>query len=329
MPQSGAHREWEPSISVVIPTYRREQVLLDTLHHVAAQVRPGDEILVIDQTPQHESATEQALRRLVGTGVRWYRRDRPHICAAMNAGALLARGELLLFLDDDVVPAPSLLEAHRTALSGDGPPPATCGQVLQPWHDAPVQHVKDLAEGFDAAYDRPCDILALMAGNFAIRRETYLRLGGMDENFFGACYRLEAELSYRIFRRIGRKVRFVPEASIRHLHASGGTRAFGHKDTWSGMGGVVGDYYFAMRCLAPVAALGYCLRRVVRAPVNRQTLRRPWRIPSLFLREVVAWAWALRPLLTRRNNYVKELATYAIVEAAAEPAPALTLPGAP
>jgi GT2 family glycosyltransferase len=301
-----------PTISVVIPTYRREQVLLDTLEHVARQLRPGDEVVVVDQTAEHEPATEEALGRLAEAGaVRWYRRAKPHICEAMNAGALLARGEVLLFLDDDVAPAPGLLEAHRAALAAADAPPAVCGQVLQPWNEGPVDHVRDFAEGFSAAYGRTCDVLALMAGNFAIRRDVYLGLGGMDENFFGACYRLEAELSYRIFRRTGRKVRFLPEASIRHLHAGGGTRAFGHKDTWSGIGGVVGDYYFALRCFSPLRAVGYCLRRVARAPVNRNTLRRPWLIPSLFLREVVAWGWAF-PLLARRNNYVRPLAHYAV-----------------
>jgi GT2 family glycosyltransferase len=301
-------------ISVVIPSYRREQVLLDTLHHVLPLLRANDEIVVIDQTAQHEPAVERCLHELAASGaIRWFHRSKPHISAAMNAGALVARSELLLFLDDDVIPVPQLLEAHRRTLAVPDAPPAVCGQVLQPWDRQPVDRVVDFGVEFKAAYNQTCDILSLMAGNFAIRRETYLRVGGMDERFFGPCYRLETELSHRIFRRTGRKVRFVPEASIRHLHAGGGTRAFGMKDTWKHIGGSVGDHYFALRSLSAWAAFKYCGHRLLKAPVNRATVKRPWLIPSLFLREVVAWGWAVGQALTA-PKYIGELATYAMLE---------------
>jgi GT2 family glycosyltransferase len=289
---------WRPvvndAISVVIPTYRREQVLLDTLHLVLPLLRPGDELLVVDQTTQHEPAVEQRLQELAGAGaIHWVRRDRPHICAAMNAGAGRARGDFLLFLDDDVIPAESLLEVHRRTLAAADAPPAICGQVLQPWNERPVERVTDFGVEFDAAYNQACDIVSLMAGNFGIRRTTYMQVGGMDERFFGPCYRLEMELSHRIFRRTGRKVRFVPEASIRHLQAGGGgSRAFGTKDTWGHIGGSVGDYYFALRSLPAWAVVKHCGRRLVRAPLNRETVKKPWLIPSLFVREIVALGWA-------------------------------------
>jgi GT2 family glycosyltransferase len=304
------------TISVVIPSYRREQVLLDTLHLVLPLLQSGDELLVVDQTPQHEPAVEKRLRELASTrALRWFRRDKPHICAAMNAGALLAQGDLLVFLDDDVIPSPQLLETHRRMLAAADAPPAVCGQVLQPWNDGPIDGVSDFSIGFDAAYNQACDILSLMAGNFAIRRETYLKVGGMDERFFGPCYRLETELSYRLFCRAGRKVRFVPTASIRHLQAGGGSRAFGTKDTWKHFGGCAGDYYFALRSLSPWQALKHCVHRVLRAPINRETVKRPWRIPSLTLREVVAWGWAVGQALGA-PKYVGALEAYAIVEPA-------------
>src|SRR5712692_2433851 len=118
-------------ISVVIPTYRREQVLVDTLDLLAPLLQPGDEILVIDQTPVHESHTEEGLHRLANAGtIRWYRRAKPSQCESMNAAAGLAGGDILLFLDDDVIPFPKLLEAHRSALAADPALSATCGQVL-------------------------------------------------------------------------------------------------------------------------------------------------------------------------------------------------------
>jgi GT2 family glycosyltransferase len=310
-----------PTITCVVPTYMRERVLVDTLRLLLPLLRDGDEIVVVDQTPRHEPDTEASLHGLASAGkIRWFRRRQPHICEAMNAGACLARGELLLFLDDDVIPHPELIEAHRLALAAPDAPPATCGQVLQPWHDGPVGRVRDFGLEFDAAYDRACDVLTLMAGNFAIRRETFLRIGGFDENFFGPCYRLETELSYRIYRACGRPVRFLPVASIRHLRVGGGTRAFGEKDTWRHIGGSIGDYYFARRCLPPLAGLGHSLRRFFRAPLNRNTARHPWLIPSLFVREAVAWARAWGRAAARPNNFIKNAAYYGLAEAVPAPA---------
>ncbi|MDZ4812524.1 MAG: glycosyltransferase, partial [Pseudomonadota bacterium] len=42
-----------PRISVVIPSYRREQVLLDSIDSLLALERRADEILVVDQTENH------------------------------------------------------------------------------------------------------------------------------------------------------------------------------------------------------------------------------------------------------------------------------------
>src|SRR6266404_3485400 len=167
----------------------------------------------------------------------------------MNIAGLLAQGEILLFLDDDIIPFESLLEGHRQAHLQSDPPPATCGQVLQPWNPVPVDKVRNFDLAFDAAYSQNCEVRALMAGNFAMRRETYLAVGGMDENFFGANYRNDSEIAYRTCAATGRLIRFVPEAGLRHLLSGGGNRAFGLKDTWGHIGGSIGDYYFAVKSL--------------------------------------------------------------------------------
>ena len=56
-----------PSLSVIVVTYRREQVLCDTLSHLLAQNYPESEILVVDQAPDHEPATRDFLRGVADT----------------------------------------------------------------------------------------------------------------------------------------------------------------------------------------------------------------------------------------------------------------------
>src|SRR6185436_15639938 len=117
---------------------------------LASLLQTGDEILVIDQTPQHEPATTSALERMTADGaIRWYRRSRASQNEAMNIAAMLADKEILLFLDDDIVPFDNLLEGHRQAFLGADPPPATCGQVLQPWHPIAIDKVSNFDLSFD------------------------------------------------------------------------------------------------------------------------------------------------------------------------------------
>ena len=79
-------------ISIVIPTYRREAVLLDTLRYLLALTPRAAEILVLDQTERHDPATDQALADLHATGaVHWVRLAEPSIPKAMNRGLLMAR----------------------------------------------------------------------------------------------------------------------------------------------------------------------------------------------------------------------------------------------
>lgn len=311
-----------PTISIVIPTYQREQVLLDTLERLLPLLRSGDEIVVVDQTARHEPATAIGLRELVNRGaIRWFRRAKPAICASMNLGAVLAKGELLLFVDDDVIPTFQLLEAHRVAHAAEAALPITCGQVLQPWNSEPTDEAMTFARGFPFNYSKPCDILDLIGCNFAVRRDFFLHVGGFDEQFIGVCYRYEAEFTQRVFRETGRKVRFLPDASLRHLQAGGGgTRSFGAKEAWRHITGSVGDYYFALRCLHAGACLRHSLQRLVREPMNRRTLRRPWLIPLLLVREIAAWLWAARLAATRTRHFLQTLAAYQHEEPVLQPA---------
>jgi glycosyltransferase involved in cell wall biosynthesis len=119
-------------LAVIIPTYGREAVLVETIRRVLGLDPPPDEILVMDQTPSHGAEVERELERLAEAGaIRWFRLDRASIPHAMNAGLLRARSDIVLFLDDDVIPDRGLVRAHREAHRDSGAT-VIAGQVLQP-----------------------------------------------------------------------------------------------------------------------------------------------------------------------------------------------------
>lgn len=299
-----------PRLSIVVPSYLREESLVETLRAAVEQLGPADEIFLVDQTPRHQPETEAVLAALAASGsIRWVRKTTPSICEAMNCGAAMASGEVLVFLDDDAVPGPGFLQTYRRVFGREDAPLSACGQVLQPWDTGPSDDPGDPELGFNFAYRRPTEIVAIIAMNFAVRREVFLEVGGMDESFRGGAHRCDAEIGFRILAKTGRRTRFVPEATVRHLHAPGGTRAHGHKDTWAAIESAVGDYYFALRCLPPRKAFRHFLARMCRAPFNRNTLRHPWLVASVLVREVVAMVRAVRRIrhggryLRRANQY--------------------------
>jgi glycosyltransferase involved in cell wall biosynthesis len=92
-----------PLISVIIPTYQREAVLCASVDEALRQDYPNFEVLVVDQTQQHEPDTEQHLQHLADVGkVQWYRVDWASLPAARNYGVSKAKGDIILFIDDDV-----------------------------------------------------------------------------------------------------------------------------------------------------------------------------------------------------------------------------------
>ncbi len=73
--------------SIIVVTYGREQVLIYCLHSLVPCLRGDDELLVIDQTPVHDDATQAALDRLAANpAFRISRLEIPSLPAARNAG---------------------------------------------------------------------------------------------------------------------------------------------------------------------------------------------------------------------------------------------------
>lgn len=273
-------------ITAVIPTYRREQVLIDTIRHLLALSPAPAEILLVDQTPAHEPATEAVLAAWREEGlIRWIRLDRPSIPRAMNLGLWEARHGIVLFLDDDIEPQPGLVEAHGRAHQESGAA-LVAGRVIQPW-----DRLSENREGFASREQRW--VGAFMGGNFSIAREFAMRLGGFDENFIGAAYRFEAEFADRLLAAGGR-ILFEPAAAIRHLKAeAGGTRAFGRHLTTFKPYHAVGAYYYLLRSARPRRRVRQVLGRWLGAAATRHHLRRPWWIPATLIAESWGFLWAI------------------------------------
>ena len=121
-------------VSIVVPIYGRGRFLTDSLHGLFTQTlsAPGVQMLCVDQTPEHSTETEAELRAWKDAGaIRWIRLFEPSVTHAMNVGLREATSPVVLFLDDDIVPSPGLVEEHVRAHREHPDAWAVLGQVLR------------------------------------------------------------------------------------------------------------------------------------------------------------------------------------------------------
>src|SRR5271169_1743787 len=115
--------------SVIICTYRRNKILVETVEQVLAQADGLAEVVVVDQKAQHDRETRKYLKTKVNDGlIRYFDLETAGLTQARNFGASQARGALLLFCDDDVVLQPNWIREH-IAMYEDQGVSAVAGQV--------------------------------------------------------------------------------------------------------------------------------------------------------------------------------------------------------
>lgn len=276
-------------LTIAIPTYRREQVLVDSIAALLRLEPIATEILVLDQTRKHTWEVDATLGAWSASGhIRWLRLSEPSIPAAMNRGLREAANDIVLFLDDDIVPYADLVAAHVRAHCNESW--LVAGRVLQPW-DGDVPNSSWAANQF--ASTEPREIQGFMGGNFSLRRKEALELDGFDENFVRVAYQFEREFADR-WRARGGKIQFCPNAAIRHLKApAGGTRTYGEHLTTLLPAHSVGAYYYLLRSPLAERRVREFVGRPFRAVMTRHHLRRPWWVPVTFLAELAGMLWAL------------------------------------
>src|SRR6516225_166093 len=278
-------------LTVAIPTYCREHVLLETIHHIISLNVPGSEILVLDQSASHIPHVQSELWRLHVAGqIRLIKLNQPSIPKAMNRGLIEASHDLVLFVDDDIIPEPDLVRAHLSAHAlGKGR--IVAGRIIQPWQEG-VDFSQDRIFHFASLQSR--EIGDFMGGNFSLDRHEAITLGGFDENFVNVAYHFEAEFAHR-WRAAGYRIIFEPEACLHHLKVpSGGTRTFGNHLTTMRPDHSVGAYYFYLRTSSGSSTLKSIVNRFFGAAATKYHLKHPWRVPPTLISEIRGLIWATR-----------------------------------
>lgn len=105
-----------PTFSVIIPNYNNAATLARAIDSVLAQTHPAHEIIVIDDGSADES---RAVAAGFGDRIRYVYQDNAGVSAARNAGARVATGTWLAFLDADDTFVPERLAVHADWIARD------------------------------------------------------------------------------------------------------------------------------------------------------------------------------------------------------------------
>lgn len=176
-------------LTVVIPTHNRSSALDLTLVKLSEQIFSGTwELIVVNNNSTDD--TEQVVsewQHKFPVELKLIRETKPGAAAARNAGAAMAVGEYLVFLDNDIHVAPDFLSRHLNSLE----------KYRGSWIFGSTVNSSEFESTPFALYrrslglERPnqnsdTDLGGLSAANLSLPRADFNRLGGFDTNFFVA-----------------------------------------------------------------------------------------------------------------------------------------------
>ncbi len=204
-------------ISIVVPTCNRPDGLAQCLSRLAPGAQRGislaspDELLATDSRAwRYEVIVANDGLRFSGDGpessawVRVVEGPRRGPAANRNAGARIARGQWLAFIDDDCLPDPGCILAYCEAIKKHPSVQVFEGKTYadRPQRDVMETSPINLTGGF------------LWSCNLLVRRSLFERMGGFDEDF---PYAAMEDVDFRVrLRQLSEHVIFVQDAAVQH-----------------------------------------------------------------------------------------------------------------
>jgi glycosyltransferase involved in cell wall biosynthesis len=215
-------------VSVIIPTVNRAKYLKNALISVQNQSFPIDEYEIIVVDNNSTDSTPQVVEECNRNGkkeVVYVKEPEPGLHNARHAGAKAAKGEILAYVDDDVICDSNwLFELVKPYVD----PEVGCvgGKILPKWEAEPPKWINQyrsylslLDWGDEVKELEDTDIYGC---NFSIRRSLLFEVGGFNPDAFGDWryywYRGDGEsgLLRKVFK-LNKKVIYVPKAIVWHV----------------------------------------------------------------------------------------------------------------
>jgi N-acetylglucosaminyl-diphospho-decaprenol L-rhamnosyltransferase len=211
------------AVAVVIVTHESAGQIGHTLAALTPQLRPDDELIVVENGSADARVTVGAVRG-TAPAARVVQQDNKGFAGGAVAGAALASAPLLVFLNPDARPAPDFLEQLRRPAAerpgwgawqalvtmDDGTRINTAGNVAHylgvSWAGRCGRPVADAPTGLE-------EVAFASGAALAVRRDAWEQVGGFDERYFMYCEDLDLSLRLRL---AGWEVGIAPAARVEH-----------------------------------------------------------------------------------------------------------------
>ena len=247
-------------ISIIVPTCNRAAALVQALTSIAAVVVSTDrvEIIVVDNGSTDDTARicREIKDRYPKHDWRYFYDETPGLLTGRHLGAREAKGDILAFLDDDVLLLPSWLEALNDAFNDPevmlaGGPTSPCYEAEPPpWLDGMweeyeqgVRVLGELSLVDLGPTTKQVDPLYVPGANFAIRKAAFQACGGFHPDCLPKSlqrYQGDGETGLALkMRARGLKALYHPGAAVKHVIPVGRLTAesFQRKGFYQGVGG--------------------------------------------------------------------------------------------
>ncbi|MEJ2553298.1 MAG: glycosyltransferase family 2 protein [Gammaproteobacteria bacterium] len=226
-----------PDFSVIIAVYNGGATLARAIDSVLAQSYPPLEIMIVDDGSTDNTAT---VAQRYGESVRYFHQNNAGVSAARNAGARIARGEWLAFLDADDWYYPERLRWHADwirrdpgldFLTGDFEYRRSDGSLIGRSMEKTVagQALLQLANGGGDEVVMEGELLGLFVEQhfgdthtLSLRRDTFLELGGYPE---GIAVCEDVNLLIRLVARSRRVGVICQPMAVYLIHGTSATRS--------------------------------------------------------------------------------------------------------
>lgn len=220
----------KPFISVIIPTYNREKCLLDTIHSLLQQNYSDFEIIVIDQSEVVSEEKKQIIAKHKEK-LRYFLISDRGRSLAKNYGILQAKGDLILFCDDDILVEAGFLDTHANIYTIDPLIAAASCRLVEagdPENEAVQSPLRTTAYG--KLVNKPWSTMSgyvssLNGGNMSFKKEILEKVGFFEEYFEGTSMVEEPDIAYRIIQS-GFRVYFCAGTTVQHFPQHNGNVAY-------------------------------------------------------------------------------------------------------
>jgi GT2 family glycosyltransferase len=199
-------------ISIIIPTFNRKEMLRDALNSLFNQTYPKNkyEIIVVDDGST--DGTSKMLGNMKNPNLQFIRQKNLGRGPAINTGLKMAKGGIIIIIDDDCIATENYIRKLSGAYS-DNKVGAAAGKIIPSSLNTFVERYTD-AKGI---IDQSSFQYFLFGASSSYKREVLDKIGGFDDFFSRTAE--DVDISFRIMLS-GFKLKYVSGAITYHNHRS-------------------------------------------------------------------------------------------------------------